>query len=217
MSSKNRVIAVLFFLSAIFIFQSCATVPTNLSLAKEEVINYYESGKYEKELDKVVNKAIDEFRDIPVTDSSAVVFDIDETTLSNYEINKKLDFGYVPGLWDKWIEEAKAPAITGVKRLYDFLYEKGFKLIFITGRKEYQYNSTFKNLVNDGYKDFDTLIVRNSDENNLTAKEYKSKIRVELTQKGYKIAGDVGDQHSDLDGPDHGIQVKIPNYMYIIK
>ncbi len=210
-------IASLLLLPAIFICQSCATVPINLSIAKEEVINYYESGKYEKDLDKVVNKAIDEFKNVPAADSSAVVFDIDETTLSNYEINKELDFGYVPGLWDKWIDDAKAPAIAGVKRLYDFLHEKGFKLIFITGRKEYQYKATYKNLVDDGYKNFDTLIVRKPGEYDLTAQQYKSKKREELTKNGYKIVGDVGDQYSDLDGPDHGIQVKIPNYMYLIK
>lgn len=217
MYNGKKLVLSLIFLSAILIFQSCATVPTNLSISKEEVINYYESGRYDKDLDKVVNKAIDEFKNIPVADSSAVVFDIDETTLSNYEINKELDFGYVPELWDKWIEEAKAPPVAGVKILYDFLKEKGFIIIFLTGRKEYQYNSTLKNLVNDGYKNFDTLIVRKSYENKLTAKEYKSKKREELTKKGFNIVGDVGDQYSDLDGPDHGVQVKIPNYMYIIK
>ena len=217
MCYKKKFIKGIIILSAILLFHSCATVPINLTTSKEEVIYYYESGNYEKELDKVINKAMDVFKSIPVTDSSAVVFDIDETALSNYEINKELDFGYVPELWDKWIEEAKAPPIAGVKMLYDFLKEKGFIIIFITGRKGYQYNSTFKNLVCDGYKNFDTLIVRKSYENKLTAKEYKSKKREELTKKGFNIVGDIGDQHSDLDGPDHGVQVKIPNYMYIIK
>ncbi len=199
------------------LFSACSSCPINLSTAKEEIINYYESGKFDKELNHTIDNAIDKFKDVHTSDSDAVIFDIDETALSNYEINKQLDFGYVPALWDKWIQDEKAHANGSVKNLYDFLVSKNFRIIFISGRKDYQFKATYKNLKDAGYTKFDTLIVRKPDENNLTALEYKSKKRVELTEKGYKIVGDVGDQYSDLDGPDHGIQVKIPNYMYIIK
>ncbi len=77
-------------------------------------------------------------------------------------------------------------------------------------------NSTYQNLINAGYIKFDTLIVRGQDEYKITAAEYKSHKRNELTKNGYNIVGDVGDQQSDLSGQFHGIQVKIPNYQYII-
>ncbi len=201
----------------IFFFQACSYEPVNLGAAKEEVINYYESGKFDRELNNVVDKAIEQFRNISLQDSDAVIFDIDETALSNYKINKELDFGYIQSMWDDWVQEAKAPAMSGVKRLYDYILQKGFRIVFITGRKDFQYNSTYKNLLSAGYTKFDTLIVRRSEENKLTALDYKSRKRVELTERGYKVVGDVGDQNSDLEGPDHGIQIKIPNYMYIIK
>ena len=201
----------------ILFFQSCASAPINLEIAKEKVSEYYESGQYDKDAAKVVSNAISEFGKLKVGDSSAVVFDIDETVLSNYEVIKELDFGYVPGLWDKWIDEAKAPAITEVKKLYNYLLGRHVKVIFITGRKDYQYSATYKNLINAGYKNFDTLIVRSKNEYDLSAQQFKSMKREELTAKGYKIIGDVGDQYSDLNGADHGIQVKIPNYLYIIK
>ena len=79
------------------------------------------------------------------------------------------------------------------------------------------YNSTYQNLVDQGYTRFDTLIVRSSNEYKTTALTYKSQKRTELVKKGYNIVGDIGDQLSDLEGPYHGIQVKIPNYQYIIK
>ncbi|MFB3057197.1 MAG: HAD family acid phosphatase [Ignavibacteriaceae bacterium] len=44
--------------------------------------------------------------------------------------------------------------------------------------------------------------------------DFKSTKRVELVQMGYEIIGTVGDQWSDFEGPYHGIQVKIPNYLY---
>lgn len=203
--------------SLIVIFQSCTTVPINLGIAKEEVIKYHESGQYDRDVAEAVNIAIGKFNKMKVSNKSVVVFDIDETALSNYRINKQLDFGYVEKLWNKWIDSAKAPAVKGVKRLYDFLLSKKIKIIFITGRKDYQYKATYRNLLYAGYKNFDTLIVRNKNEYDLSAQQYKSLIRKELTAKGFHIIGDVGDQYSDLEGPDHGIQVKIPNYQYIIR
>ena len=201
----------------LFIIQSCASVPVNLSIAKEEIIRYHETGKYDEETAEAVDNAIDEFKNIIAGDNNAVIFDIDETALSSYEYRKKYDFGYVPELWDKWVSEAKAPAIKHVKRLYDFLISKGFKIIFLTGRKDYMYESTYKNLQSAGYTKFDTLIIRERDEYKMTALKYKSHKRAELAEKGYNIVGDVGDQLSDLEGPYHGIQIKIPNYQYIIK
>ena len=205
----------IFLLLSLLIY-SCAPKLTNLDFVKEEIAAYYESGKYDEEVNAVISDAIREFESIKVENSAAVIFDVDETALSNYEIMKETEFGYFHELWDKWIEEAKAPAIPGVKNLYEFLIGKGIKIIFITGRKDYHYNSTFKNLHSAGYTIFDTLIVRMKDEYSFGAVDYKSKKRKELTAKGYKIAGTVGDQWSDLKGSFHGIQIKIPNYIYYI-
>lgn len=207
-------ISFLFLIAVIFI--SCAHEPVNLGIAKQQLINYHESGQYDKDIAAAVENAINQFDDLTITDSSGVVFDVDETSLSNYEINKKLDFGYVKDEWNNWIRSAKAPAIPEVKRLYDYLIKRNVRIIFITGRKNAQYNYTLENLKRAGYTVFDTLITRNDNENNLSASDYKSRKRVELTHKGYKIIGDVGDQESDMTGLYTGIQVRIPNYQYII-
>jgi acid phosphatase len=196
---------------------SCSPKLTNLNFVKEEVAEYYESGKFDKELDEIISDAMKEFESIIIEDSTAVVFDVDETVLSNYEINKAIDFGYVPEIWDEWIKEARAPAIPGVKKLYNLLVEKGINIIFITGRKDYHYKATLINLYSEGYLSFDTLIVRMNNEYDIDAIEYKSKKREELSARGYKIIGTVGDQWSDLEGSFHGIQVKIPNYIYYIE
>ncbi|MHB8580581.1 MAG: HAD family acid phosphatase [Ignavibacteriaceae bacterium] len=207
------------FLSFCFmiLLTGCSRAPLNLEIAKDDVMNYYDSGKYDAELDNVVNHAESEFNNIQPGDSTVVIFDIDETILSSYNFEKELDFGYVMPLWNKFISEAKEPAIKQTKSLYDFLLKKDFKIIFLTGRNYDQYKSTYQNLLNDGFTKFDTLIVRQPKEYDLTALKYKSLQRTKLTNRGYKIAGTVGDQYSDLDGPYHGIQVKIPNYLYIIK
>ena len=111
----------------------------------------------------------------------------------------------------------KAPAIPKVKELYDFLLSKGAKIIFLTGRNFPEYEVTFQNLKNEGYTVFDTLITQIGDEKKMKALEFKSSKRKWLTEQGYEIVGTVGNQWSDLEGEYHGIQVKIPNYIYLIE
>ncbi|MHB1687009.1 MAG: HAD family acid phosphatase [Ignavibacteriaceae bacterium] len=213
---RKTLVPLLFFIFMILL-TGCSSAPLNLEIAKEEVMSYYDSGKYDAELDNVVKHAESEFNGIQPGDSTVIVFDIDETILSSYDFEKELDFGYVMPLWNKFISEAREPAIKQTKSFYDFLVKRGFKIIFLTGRNNDQYKPTYKNLINDGFTKFDTLIVRQPQEYDLTALKYKSIQRTELAKRGYKIAGTVGDQYSDLDGPYHGIQIKIPNYIYIIK
>ena len=128
-----------------------------------------------------------------------------------------MGFGYVYEMNKKWNAEMKAPAIPQVKELYDFLLSKGAKIIFLTGRNFPEYEVTYENLKNAGYTVFDTLITQIGDEKKMKAKDFKSSKRIWLTEQGYEIIGTVGDQWSDLEGEYHGIQVKIPNYLYLIE
>jgi predicted secreted acid phosphatase len=196
---------------------SCGSAPINLQIAKKNVMKYYESGEYSGELKKIISDAEDEINKIKLQTNSAVVFDVDETSLSNYESIKKIYFGYDPQKWDNWINEAKAPAIPEVKQFYDFVTSKRIKVIFLSSRNISQYNATYSNLNNAGYVSFDTLILKDSSYSKYTSLAFKSRQRELLTQKGYDIIADIGDQNSDLEGNDHGIQIKMPNYLYIIE
>ncbi|MBK7500959.1 MAG: hypothetical protein IPI19_18245 [Ignavibacteriales bacterium] len=149
--------------------------------------------------------------------NSVVIFDVDETALNNYGLAKQMDFGYVYDLNKKWNEELKAPAIKETQDLYFYLLNKGFKIIFLTGRNSSEYDVTYKNLIQEGYSGFDTLITQSKENQKLKAQEFKSKVRTELTTQGYEIVGTVGDQWTDLNGPYSGIQIKLPNYLYEIK
>lgn len=191
--------------------------PVNLSVAREEVQKYYESGKFDEELNAVIADAKKEFEEVEFRKNSVVIFDVDETALNNYGLAEQMGFGYVYGLNKQWNAELKAPAIPQVKELYEFLLSKGAKIIFLTGRNFYEYEATYQNLVKEGYTVFDTLIAQIGDETKMKAKNFKSGKRVWLTKQGYDIAGTVGDQWSDLEGFYHGIQVKIPNYLYLIE
>lgn len=203
---------------ATFTFVSCSSNQIiNLRTAKDIVKDYYESGKYDEELTEVVNDAKKKFDKVEVESNSAVIFDVDETALNNYGLAKMMDFGYVYDLNKKWNEELKATAFKPVKDLYDYLLNKGFKIVFLTGRNSNEYDVTYKNLIKEGYTEFDTLITQSKEDQKLKSQEFKTKIRTELTNKGYQIVGTVGDQWTDLNGPYSGIQIKLPNYLYEVK
>jgi predicted secreted acid phosphatase len=193
---------------------SCTDKPVNLSVARESAKEYYESGKFDEELDTVIREAKDKFSEVEFTENSVVIFDVDETAINNYEISKKMGYGYVHEMVYEWTQDAKVPAFPQVKELYNYLLSKGSKIIFLTARGYDEYDATYKNLITQGYVQFDTLITKNKDEHEMKSVDFKSAKRGELVQGGYDILGTVGDQWGDLEGPHHGIQVKIPNYLY---
>ena len=191
--------------------------PLNLTIAKERVEWYYECGQYDRDLDKIVNDALSHFKRISTANKATVIFDIDDTVLSDYADAKSISFGYIPKLSHEWVLRADAPAIPQTKRLYDYLIDRGFTIVFLTGRKHNEHDASAKNLKTQGFTQFDRLIVRQEDEESLTAKQYKTKHRKKLSAEGYRIVGSIGDQWSDLEGELTGYVVKLPNVRYLIR
>jgi len=196
---------------------SCSPALMNLDTAKDEVANYYESGQYEKDLTEIITSAKEKFAKVEVKPNSLVVFDIDETTLDNYQEIKRIGFGYESKLWNEWLQKAEAPAIVQVKDLYNYLIQKGFKIVFISGKRDYQYDATLKNMLVADHTKFDTIITRNADEYKMKSAHFKALKRKELAERGYDIVGCVGDQVSDCVGENCGIIVKLPNYLYLVE
>jgi hypothetical protein len=62
--------------------------------------------------------------------------------------------------FDEWVDEAKAPALSSSLKLYNELLELGFHIILLTGRSEFQRNSTEANLLLAGYRSWEKLILR---------------------------------------------------------
>jgi len=203
--------------SICIVFTGCAASLKNLYEYKNEIKKYYEGGQYDRDLKKIINDAIDEFKNVAVTKNAVVIFDVDDTVISNYDFIKSMDFGNVSSMWHSYLNKAEAPVIPEVKRLYDFLLSRRIKIVFLTGRLNRFYESTFKNLINSGYTNFDTLITRTKDQAGIPAQNYKSVERLVLSDLGYNIIGCVGDQDSDLEGDNTGIKVKLPDYLYLVE
>ena len=201
---------------------SIAKEPANLALAKQTVIQYHDSGEYDKDISHVIDRAMAYLKarvNSPKTlgKKPAIVLDIDETSLSNYPDMKRLDFGGT-------IEEIRADEdkavddpITPTLKLYQYANEHHIAVIFLTGRFEDERSVTEKNLESAGYKNWDKLILRDSEYKNVAASTYKTAMRKKLTAEGYNIILNIGDQQSDLAGGYADKTYKLPNPYYFIK
>lgn len=217
MNNYRKIIFILFSLILANTFLAAKTpLIVNLQDAKNAVKQYHTSEQYIEDMNKIVDDALLNLRQMKLPSNPAFVFDIDETALSNMAYELKYNFGYDPKTWDEWMLEASAPALAPVKRFYDSLVIRGIHILFITGRKANLYDATEKNLRNEGYVKYDTLICKGPEFSGKKAIEYKSQKRMELSKK-YNILGSIGDQWSDSEGGWTIMKIKLPNYMYFIE
>ena len=197
----------------------------NLDVLKVQVQSYHDCtckcGCYAHDLDAQADRAIAFLRKRTAQkradEKLAMVLDIDETSLSNYEELQTSGFSYVKHDFDAWVETAVAPAISGTLRLYTEAQKLGVKIYFITGRPESQRAVTESNLNAQGYANWQRLILRPASAASQTTTAYKSSMRAQIVKKGFKLVLNVGDQWSDLKGtPEAELSVKYPDPYYLI-
>jgi hypothetical protein len=144
----------------------------------------------------------------------AIVFDVDETALSNYTAIEADNFTFGP----KSQSEAQDEIGTAIKpslALYRLAQRKGIATFFITGRRENVRDHTESNLKREGFTDFTELVLKPDDFTGSTV-DYKSGARKAIESKGYRIVASVGDQYSDLAGGHEDVAFKLPNPFYFL-
>lgn len=219
MIKTNKLFTACLISLAVLAAPSFAKEPMNLALSKAALINYHDSGEYAKDIDQAASKALDLLKlrlSDKHNDKLAIVLDIDETSLSNYANMKALGFG--GSLKQIMHEEKKGndPAIQPILNLYQFAKANNVAVFFITGRHPDERASTEKNLIQVGYKNWDGLFFKPKMYWDKSAALYKTKVRKEITELGYRIVLNVGDQQSDLEGGYAEKQVKLPGPFYLI-
>jgi acid phosphatase len=197
----------------------------NLDTLKAELKQYHDCtckcGCYAHDLDVQADRAIAFLRQRAAHRRSgeklAVILDIDETTLSNYQEFVGADFGFNKAAFNAWAETALAPAIPGTLRLYKDAQRLGFSIFFITGRSEPERDATERNLRAQGFDGWQQLTLRTASQGTETAEAYKSAVHGQIAAQGYSLALNVGDQWSDLKGkPEAEFSVKYPDPFYFI-
>ena len=188
--------------------------------AKQELRRYFDSGQYQRDLAMVAAQArvwVEQRAAQRVAgERLAVVFDIDETLLSNWPEITGTDFAYIPAVWEAWEAEAKAEAIGPVRDVYLTARRLGVEVIVLSDRREHERAITEKGLRAGGYGEYAALILK-LDESKETAAEFKSAQRRRLAGEGHVIIANIGDQDSDLSGGFAERAFKLPNPFYLVK
>ncbi len=183
--------------------------------------NYHDSGDYLKDLKRVDARAraylAKRLRTRRGGDSGkpALVLDIDETSLSNYENLASSNFTNATAALAGGVVTADDPPIRPTLNLFKWAKSHGINVFFITGRPGTipgVRDNTAANLKSAGYSGWSGLTLNDT---GLTTVPYKRGARAEIEKK-YDILANVGDQESDLQGGNADRAFKLPNPFYFI-
>lgn len=201
-----------------------AAEPLNLYTAKQQVTAYVATGEYGREVATVAAEANQYLvrripkgipKNVKRADKLAIVFDIDETTLSNLRHMQANDYGYLPKVWNAWVNEGQATAIYPVQAVYNTAVNGKIHIFFITGRGPEGAAATERNLRQVGYETWTKIFYKPEDFAEST-KAFKIDTRRKLAAEGYLIIANIGDQNSDLVGGYGERTFKLPNPFYIV-
>lgn len=202
------------------VLAGCATpaaAPRNLSELKEEIRAYVGQGAYQRDLAVVAARAEAWIAERAVRGGArlTVVFDVDETLLSNWPHMSAMDFGYVKEAWQRWVEAGEAPAIEPVRAVFRTARRIGVEVVLLTGRHERDRAGTEKNLRAIDCADYQRLIFA-PDGDKRNAEAFKTAERGKLVAEGRTIIANIGDQESDLRGGYAERAFKLPNVFYAL-
>jgi 5'-nucleotidase (lipoprotein e(P4) family) len=205
---------------------SAPKVPTNFAQHKRDLLAFYDSGDYAAALAKAIAPArkillrhtrTGEAGAVPATSERklAIVLDIDETSLDNFQYEREESFHYDSDTWDAWVARGEAKVITPTLELFNLARERGVAVFFITGRRERGRAVTEANLRAVGYEGWQALYMKPDDDQGPSS-DFKTAKRKEIAAQGYHILLNIGDQRSDLRGGHAEYTVLLPNPFYEI-
>jgi predicted secreted acid phosphatase len=178
---------------------------------RDEIVAYHDSGEWEADTTRQIRRARTVLRRHLDDRRPAIVLDIDDASLSNYECLNAVDFDRAAGGC------TDLPAIPQTLRLYRYARRHGVTVFFVTGRRERAREDTIDNLKAEGYTRWKGLRMRPDDQPLWRKDGWKARVRRAIERRGYRIVVNVGDQRSDLDGGHALRSFKLPNPMYVIE
>lgn len=190
------------------------------------VEQYIASGRYEEDVTKVVTGARAWLDQRSKTAAKpAIVLDIDETSLSNWPAyrlngwvritNGGCDLQQGPCGLRAWQALGQSKAIAPTLALARHARELGVAVFFITGRPANLRQATERNLKDAGYE-WAGVILQPEGAQFASAVDFKAPERRKLTEQGYTVILNLGDQQSDLTGGYAERTFKLPNPVYYL-
>lgn len=221
MQKKYLLTHMFFILVASILFNSKSFAePPNLGLVKARLVRYHDSGHYLRDIEAIADKAT-KYIELQAANNEhltapkklAIVLDIDETSLSNYDNMKANDFSSSAEQITQQLMAANEPAIQPILNLYQDALQHHVAVFFVTGRDQSLSQATTQNLTAAGYASWSGLEFRTQPSPTI---DYKTAARAKITEQGYTIIASIGDQDSDLIGGYAQRTFKLPNPYYYL-
>ena len=182
----------------------------------DQIVAYHDSGEWDADITAAIDRATAHL-DAHADDvrRPAIVLDVDDTSLSNYECLRQADFDRdLAG--DSCAMSGDLPAIEQTLALFRHAQAQGVRVFFISGRRERMRAATTANLRAAGYSGTWSLRLRPNRQRRSQRAGWKARTRRSIERSGYRIVVNVGDQWSDLRGGYALKAFKLPNPMYTI-
>jgi hypothetical protein len=176
--------------------------------------------------------------------TKAIVLDVDDTTLATYNYEIASNWAFNPATNAQFVTGQQFPAVPGMVDMATAAAREGYAIFFLTGRPAAQEADTLGNLTADGkgvdanypkpttlrdgedglftkpavadYPDYLKSVCAGDPNGSCTTIHYKSATRAHIESLGYDIAGNFGDQFSDLKGGFADRTFKLPNPSYYL-
>lgn len=181
-----------------------------------QLVDYHESGQYYQDLSAAVKEATCylQFRLLHNARTRspkklAVVFDLDETLLSNFTALREHQFD--PKILAR--PQPQSTAIAHTLALYEYAREHDVAIFLISSRPKTQLAATIAQLHRLGYRDWAGLLLAPSAN---SPPDYRSfvQMRRQLVAAGYDILLNVGTQTHTLRGGQADMTLRLPNPFY---
>jgi len=182
----------------------------------DDIRTYYRNGEYSNEVKVQLDKLKEKLKSHPAGEKDIILMDVDETALNSFEFISGTDFDFYPHLWENWMLKGEIPSNEPVLQFYREMSAAGFSFMFLTGRMHIFREATEKNLKAEGFWPYLRLITRLEEEDGLEPAVFKTRVRQSLTDEGYRILANVGDQESDIEGGLALFPLRLPNFLYQI-
>jgi acid phosphatase len=198
----------------------------NLYEVQQQVEEYIRSGRYDADVARVATEATAFLEQrAKAVKRPAIVLDIDETSLSNWTAYRLNGWGRVVGGecnlqqgpcgLRAWQALGQSKAIAPTLALARRARTLGVDVFFITGRPPNLQESTERNLREQGYEPT-RVVLMPAGATFKSAADFKAPERRKLTEEGYTIVVNMGDQQSDLAGGFAERTFKLPNPVYFL-
>lgn len=207
----------------IFVLAGCASSDReprpNLSLLKGECVAWHDSGAYDAAFARAAEPArriLEHYLGGVTPQNFAIVFDIDETLLSNWPYLSATQFALAPDTFAAWTQREHGIPLAPTQAIYAKAHAYQIPIFLVSGRDESWRAATIRDLEEAGYWGWSGLYLKPAGYHDASIVPFKSGVRKMLTEQGYDIILNVGDQEGDLDGGYARHRCKLPNPFYFI-